>query len=209
MATKVQVIKTFSLDSKLPGHPTLIGSPEQRWLPMISKWKAKITFFFFFTSKVSLERRVIVLHTLEGHSTIYTWHVSYLYSIPSLILWESVEALDEVWVFNTKFHVSQAYISCHGVKVVGYLCSLAYKSQSQKVECHLERYIFMVLKGTHLVTRVLLNYYEISYFLSHYVLFSVCALIMIESTMMLFKKAKKKNYVTDLRLSIAKAKLHI
>lgn len=107
-------------------------------------------------------------------------------------LWESVEALDEVWVFNTKFPVSQAYISCHGVKVVGYLCSLAYKSQSQKVECHLKRYIFMVLKGTHLVTRILLNYYEISCFLSHYVLFSVCALIMMESTMTHFKKAKKK-----------------
>lgn len=84
--------------------------------------------------------------------------------------------------------MSQAYISCHGVKVVGYLSSLAYKSQ--EVECHLERYIFIVLKGTHLVTRVLLNYYEISCFLSHYVLFSLCALIMTVSTLKLFKKAK-------------------
>lgn len=161
---------------------------------------------FLFSTKVSLDRRVTVSHTLEGHSTIYTWRVSCLYSIPSLILWESVEDLDEVWVFNTKFHMSQAYTSCHGVKVAGYLCSLAYKSQ--EVECHLERYIFMVLRGTHLVSRVLLNYYEISCFLSHYVLFSVCALIMMLFIMKLFKKAKK-NDVTNLRNSIARAKLHI
>lgn len=100
---------------------------------------------FLFTTKVSLDRRVTVSHTLEGHSTIYTWRVSCLYSIPSLILWASVEDLDEVWVFNTKFHMSQAYTSCHGVKVVGYLCSLAYKSQ--EVECHLERYIFYGSQG--------------------------------------------------------------
>lgn len=73
-----------------------------------------------------------------------------------------------------------------------------------------EIHFFMVLKGTHLVTRVLLNFYEISCFLSHYVLFSVCALIMMLFIMKLFKKAKKKkNDVTNLRNSIVRAKLHI
>lgn len=105
MATKVQVIKTFSLDSKLPGHPTLIGSPEQRWLPMISKWKAKNTFFFLFY-KQSFTRE-------KSDSIAYTWRAfNNLHMTCQLPVFYSITYIMRVcWSFRWSLSI-QHQISC-------------------------------------------------------------------------------------------------